>query len=74
MNVQFAKFMAGPIGRTIRFGIGIAVIAIGLMLHSVVGTIVAVLGLIPLAAGIFDWCPSALLFGLPLRARDILRR
>ncbi len=62
----FFHFIAGPAGRIIRAVAGILLILIGLIwIQGVVGWIVAVIGLVPLAAGVLDYCVFAPLFGLP---------
>ncbi len=65
MNGVF-DFIAGSVGRLIRIVAGVALILIGLLLvKGVGGWILAIVGLAPLAAGIFDFCIFAPLFGLP---------
>jgi hypothetical protein len=65
MNAFF-RFIASPAGRVIRIVAGLALILIGLLaLEGLAGWIVALVGLVPLAAGLFDWCVFAPLFGLP---------
>jgi len=65
MNAFF-RFIAGPAGRLIRIIAGVALIVVGLWLvQGVVGWILAIVGLVPLFAGIFDRCVFAPLFGLP---------
>lgn len=60
------KFIAGSAGRLIRALAGVALILIGLLvIKGTGGWILAVVGLAPLAAGIFDFCIFAPLFGLP---------
>ena len=62
----FFKFIASPAGRIIRIVAGVALIVVGLLvLEGVAGWILAVVGLVPLAAGLFDRCVFAPLFGLP---------
>lgn len=63
----FAKFMASPTGRLIRVIAGIALIAVGLWVlnASTLGIILAVIGVVPLVAGLFDFCVLAPLFGGP---------
>jgi hypothetical protein len=62
----FFRFIAGPAGRLIRIIAGLALIIIGLWLvQGVVGWLLAIVGLVPLLAGIFDRCVFAPLFGLP---------
>ena len=60
------RFLASSMGRMVRAVAGLALIAVGLVwLHGVVGWILAVVGLVPLLAGILDFCVFAPLFGLP---------
>jgi hypothetical protein len=63
----FVKFMASTAGRIARILAGIALIAVGLLvMHGVAGIIVAIVGALPLVAGLFDFCVFAVLFGAPL--------
>ena len=65
MNAFF-RFIASPTGRVIRIVAGLALILIGLLaLEGLASWILAIVGLVPLAAGVFDWCVFAPLFGLP---------
>ncbi len=60
----FARLMASGYGRLIRLGLGIAVVAIGLTaVPRPAGLAIAVLGLVPIAAGVFNLCPIAPLWG-----------
>ena len=70
----FVKFMASPAGRIGRVVAGIVLIGLGLFMHSVGGIIVAVVGLVPLIAGLFDFCVFAPLFGAPLSGPKIRSR
>ncbi len=68
----FVKFMASTIGRIVRIAAGIALIAWGLIgLGGTTGVIVAVIGAVPLLAGVFDFCIFAPLFGNPLSGPKI---
>ncbi len=69
----FVKFMASPAGRITRIVAGLVLIALGLLVvHNTVGTIVLVLvGVLPLLAGIFDFCVFAPLFGNPMSGAKI---
>jgi hypothetical protein len=59
-------------GRVLRVVVGIILIAIGLWaVHGVVGWILVIVGLVPVAAGIFDWCVVAPLFGRPFKGADL---
>jgi hypothetical protein len=68
----FATFMASPAGRIIRIVAGIVLIALGLLvMHGTGGIVVAVIGLLPLVAGVFDFCVFAPLFGAPMSGPKI---
>ena len=61
------SFLASPAGRTGRIAAGIALVVWGLWgLGSTAGLVVALVGLVPLVAGLFDFCVFAPLFGAPL--------
>jgi len=63
----FCTFMASMAGRIIRIVVGIILIVWGLFgLHGALGIVVAVVGAVPLLAGLFDVCIFAPLFGCPL--------
>jgi hypothetical protein len=68
----FVKFMASPVGRITRIVAGIILIALGLfVIHGVGGIILAIMGLVPLVAGLFDFCVFAPLFGAPMSGPKI---
>ena len=68
----FVKFMASPAGRITRVAAGILLIALGLFaIHGVGGIILAIVGLVPLVAGLFDFCVFAPLFGAPMSGPKI---
>ncbi len=68
----FVKFMASVTGRLIRIIAGLALIAWGLLgIHGTGGYVVAIIGLLPLVAGLFDFCVFAPLFGAPLSGPKI---
>lgn len=51
------SFMNGPIGRLARIGLGVALIAVGLaVVGGTGGTILAAVGLVPIALGISGHC------------------
>jgi len=71
MNL-FVKFMASPAGRITRIVASIVLVALGLLvMHGIGGTIVAIIGLVPLLAGLFDFCVFAPLFGAPMSGPKI---
>jgi hypothetical protein len=68
-------FLASSTGRWVRIAVGGVLFAVGLLaLEGTGGIIVAVIGLVPLLAGMFDVCLVAPLFGAPLSGRKIRAR
>ncbi len=61
---SFVSFMQSLVGRLLRIVVGIALIALGfLVIPNVWGIVVAVIGLVPLIAGLAGICLVAPLFG-----------
>jgi hypothetical protein len=68
----FIKFMVSKSGRIVRILAGIALIVWGLLgLSGTAGYIVAAIGLVPLLAGLLDFCVFAPLFGYALSGAKI---
>lgn len=69
----FAKFMSSGTGRVLRIVAGLALILVGLLvLKGTAGIILAIIGAIPLIAGLFDICViGALFLGTPLRGDEV---
>lgn len=62
----FFKFIGSPAGRTARIVAGAALVALGFfVMKGTGGTVLGIVGILPLAAGLFDWCIFAPLAGLP---------
>ena len=59
----FVSFIVSPAGRIFRIVIGLAMIAAGVQNPSINGILLAVIGLVPLAAGAFDVCVLGKMFG-----------
>jgi hypothetical protein len=68
---RFARFMVSAAGRWLRIVIGVALVAWGWSMHSAGGTALALVGLVPIAAGVFDFCLISLFVNAPFRGRDI---
>jgi len=66
----FAKFMASTTGRAVRVIAGVALIVGGGLLGGGWWTL-AVVGLVPLAAGALDVCLFNVLFGQPLSGKAV---
>ena len=70
----FFRFIASSTGRVVRVAAGAILIAAGLgLVQGTGGWILAAVGLVPLAAGLFDWCVFAPLFGLPFVGPSLRR-
>jgi hypothetical protein len=69
----FLKFMASPAGRITRIVAGVVLVLLGFFVanNMVVGAILIVVGLVPLVAGLFDFCVFAPLFGAPMSGPKI---
>lgn len=69
----FISFMASRNGRIVRIVVGLALVVWGFfgIDNVVTSIIVLIVGLVPLAAGIFDFCVFAPLFGAPLSGPKI---
>ncbi len=73
MVVRFVEFTASTAGRAVRVVAGIALIAIGAAMGGGWWAL-AVVGLLPLAAGVLDVCVLAPLAHQPLSGRRIRAR
>jgi len=69
----FGKFMSSTSGRLLRIVVGAALVLAGwFWIGGIWGIVVAVVGLVPLLAGLFDVCLiSALFMGTPLKGKDL---
>jgi hypothetical protein len=69
----FAKFMSSGSGRVLRIIAGIALIILGLwVVGGAWGILLAVVGAVPLLAGLFDVCViGALFLGTPFRGDEV---
>ncbi len=69
------NFLASPAGRIVRIVAGAVLVALGLaVVGGTGGIILAVVGLVPLVAGLTDYCVFAPLFGMPFSGKDIRNR
>ena len=65
MNALF-RFLGSSAGRVTRIVAGIVLILVGVaVVKGTAGWVIAVIGVLPLLAGLFDVCLFAPLFGLP---------
>jgi hypothetical protein len=64
--------MSSTVGRILRVLAGAALVLIGMLaVQGTTGIILAVIGLVPLVAGLSNFCVFAPLFGGPFLGRDV---
>ncbi|MHB8624768.1 MAG: YgaP family membrane protein [Aggregatilineales bacterium] len=70
--MSLIKFLASPAGRLVRIIAGIVLVAVGLfVMQNTAGIVLAVIGLVPLLAGLLDVCIFAPLFGASFSGKAI---
>ena len=68
--MTFVSFMRSPVGRILRIVLGVVIIGYGLSaVGGGTGMTIALVGVIPVLAGLFNFCLAAPLFGLDLHGR-----
>jgi ABC-type protease/lipase transport system fused ATPase/permease subunit len=77
--MAFASFMSSAAGRVLRVVAGLGLIGWGVYLALVAsnittGIILVVVGLLPLVAGLVDFCIFAPLFGAPYSGAQVRMR
>lgn len=71
--MAFARFMATPAGRIARIVAGAVLIWAGLArVGGTGGVVLAVVGALPLAAGLFNFCAISAVIGAPFWGRKAL--
>jgi Inner membrane protein YgaP-like, transmembrane domain len=64
----FAEWMSTPLGRGLRVAAGGVLIYVGLaVVQGVAGTVLAAVGLLPIATGLMNVCLIGPLIGAPMR-------
>jgi hypothetical protein len=66
----FPRLMATPAGRGIRIAAGAAMIVGGILIGGTGGIILALVGIVPLAAGASNRCLIAPAIGAPFKGSD----
>jgi len=75
MALSFAKMMATVYGRGVRVLAGLLLIALALFaLDGTAAIVVFVVALLPLLAGLFNFCAISLFIGAPFSGKDALSR
>ncbi len=74
--MTFVTFMTSNQGRMMRVIAGIVLMSIGLfVIKDTLGTVLALIALIPIAGGVLDFCVAGVLMGYPFsgaKAREQL--
>lgn len=71
--MALARFMASTAGRLLRIALGIALIIIGLLVGGPAGWVIAVIGLVPIAAGAANVCLIGPVIGAPFKGSELRR-
>lgn len=73
--MELAKFMASSTGRIVRIVAGLILMALGIWVveSTLWQWVLIIVGLVPIAAGLFDFCLLAALFGAPLSGEELRR-
>jgi len=73
--MEFAQFMATNIGRLLRILAGMILVLVGLYVFAGgIRIISAILGLLLIAAGMFNFCFIAPLLGAPFWGKDLNKK
>ena len=69
--MQFVTFMTSSKGRAARVIAGLVILAVGLaVVQGTLGLILALIALVPIAGGVFDFCLAGVALGYPFRGAD----
>jgi len=69
----FAQFVNSPAGRVTRIVVGLVLIGWGYAQPAGAGIVLIILGLVPLAAGVFNLCLISALLGGPINGARIAK-
>ena len=73
--MQIVKFMTSGMGRGARIVLGIVIMLVGLLVvQGTIGTVMAVVALIPIAGGLFDFCLLGFAMGYPLNGVEARKK
>jgi len=70
----FAKVVNTTAGRWVRIVAGVLLVTWGVSTGGTAGTVIVVVGLVPLLAGMFNWCLVSALLGGPIDGSKVVRR
>ena len=69
--MAFVKFMTSTTGRAARVIVGLIILSVGLLgVQGAIGTVLAVVALVPIAGGLLDFCVAGVMLGYPFKGAD----
>ncbi len=73
--MQLVKFMTSGMGRVARIVLGIVILSLGLfVVQGTPGILMAILALIPISGGLFDFCLIGFAMGYPLKGAEARKK
>lgn len=68
--MRIVSFLRSPTGRGLRIALGLLLVFAGVnMIGGTAGLLVAAIGVVPVVAGVFNFCLAAPLFGFDINGR-----
>ncbi|NOX29951.1 MAG: sugar porter family MFS transporter [Actinobacteria bacterium] len=71
-NIKIAAWLGGTGGRVARIVLGAALVIAGVAIGGVAGTIVALIGLVPIGLGMSNRCLISKAIGAPWKGQDAI--
>ena len=73
--MNFIKFMTSGTGRAARIVLGLVIMSVGLfVVQGTLGTVMAIVALVPISGGVFDFCLAGLAMGYPLKGAEARKK
>ena len=73
--MNFIKFMTSGTGRAARIVLGLVIMSVGLfVVQGMIGTVMAIVALVPISGGVFDFCLAGLAMGYPLNGAEARKK
>lgn len=71
---DFFRFIASPTGRVVRIAAGLTLAATSLIGAKKPNLLLLGISMVPLSAGLFDWCVMGPLAGKPFQGEELRRQ
>jgi hypothetical protein len=72
MKEDFLNFATSSKGRIGRVVLGLVILALGMfVIQGTIGKVMTLMGLVPIAGGLFDFCLAGLMLGYPLSGEKV---